>query len=136
MSDIETEVYDSVTSYARAEFPGLVTTSWPDAAPASYPFASVIQTDEYDVRPTLTSSHENEARHVTFEVNVYSAKVPGRKQEAKAISAAIARRFKGLGFVQTAGGQPLDLTDQSKRAVARYFSRFEAAVHNGYICNP
>lgn len=134
--DIEAEVFDAVSSYATGLFPALETSSWPEAVPESYPFASIMQTDDYDVSRTLNSSHVGEARHVTFEVNVYSADPRDRKGEAKAISRAIAERFKALGFVQTAGGEPLDLTDPQQRTVARYFSRFEAAVHNGYICDP
>lgn len=134
--DYEAEVYDDVSRFAKAAFPGLHTSSWPEPTEVEYPLATIVQTDEYDVRSTLTSSHDNEARHLTFEVNVYSARASGRKQEAKAITRAICDRFRGLGFVQTAGGQPLDLTDRDRRAVARLFCRFEAAVHNGYVCNP
>lgn len=131
--DYEAEIYDDVSKLAKAAHAGLHTSSWPEPAEVEYPLATIVQTDDYDVRRTLTSSHGNEARHLTFEVNVYSAKATGRKREAKAISRTIADRFKALGFVQTAGGQPLDLTDESQRAVARYFGRYEAAVQNEEI---
>lgn len=134
--DIEAEVFDAVSSHARGLFPALETSSWPEAVPESYPFASIMQTDQYEVARTLTSDHENEFSHVTFEVNVYSADTRDRKGEAKAISRAIAERFRALGFVQTAGGQPLDLTDTQQRTVARYFSRFEAATDGTTIHNP
>lgn len=128
--DYEAEVYDAVSGYAKSRHPTLHTSSWPEPAQVEYPLATIVQTDDYDVRRTLTSGHTNEARHLTYEVNVYSALPSGRKQEAKAISRTIADRFKALGFVRTAGGQPLDLTDESQRAVARYLSRFEAEVQN------
>ncbi|RGJ47416.1 hypothetical protein DXD59_00530 [Olsenella sp. TM06-36] len=128
ISDPEARVYTFVTAQAKKAFPKLSCSSLPENAPSSFPYALVVMTDEYDVRRTLTSTHENEYRHVTFEVNAYSAATSGRKSEAKAVSRAFAQAFKTLGFVETAGGQPIDLTDDSKRAIARYFCRFEAAV--------
>lgn len=126
--DIESRVYTYVTKAARAAYPKLTCSSWAENVPSSFPYALVCMTDEYDVARTETSTHDNEYRHVTFEVNVYSAAASGRKSEARAISRTIARAFKVYGFVETAGGRPMDLTDDSKRAIARYFCRFEGAV--------
>lgn len=133
MADYEAAIYDAVSSAAKAEFETLKTASWPAAVPASFPFAYIVQTEDYDYAQSLTSNHENEARHLTFEVNVYSDKAAGRKAEAKAISLFIARVFKTLGFVQTMGGRPLDLTDAQNRSLARYMSRYEGLVHNDTI---
>ena len=131
--DYEAEIYDAVSSAAKEQFPELKTASWAAAIPASFPFAHIVQTEDYDYSPSLTSSHANEARHLTFEVNVYSDKASGRKAEAKSISLFIAQVFKALGFVQTLGGRPLDLTDTRDRAIARYMSRYEGLVHNDTI---
>lgn len=134
--DVESYVYSTVTKAAKAMFPTLTTASWTDVVEPKFPFALVQQTDDFDVRSTLNSTHSNEARHVTFEVNVYSDKARGRKAEAKSISSYIALVFKSLGFVETAGGSPIDLTDEQNRHLARYMCRFEASVQGGQIFNP
>lgn len=126
-------VYDTVSTSAKEAFPALNTASWYGATPPSFPFAYIVQTQDVDWQPSLTSNHENEAYEVTFEVNVYSDLASGRKQEAKAISNRIAAIFKALGFRQTLGGNPVDLTDEKNRTLARYLSRYEAKVHNGII---
>lgn len=129
--DIENAVYTAVTGKVKSIHSTLSTSSWQDAVPSSFPFALVCQTDEYDVQRTLNSSHSNEFRHVVFEVNVYSASKKGRKSEAKAIARDFAAAFRSLGFIETAGGHPVDLTDDSNRLIARYFCRFEASVSDG-----
>ena len=127
--DIESEVFTLVTDAVMAEYPKLQCSSWPNSAPASFPFAQVTMTGERDVAKTRTSRRANEFRRVTFDVNVYSAAGKTRKSEAKAISRSFASAFRNIGFTETAGGQPLDLTDEStNRTVARYFCRFEATV--------
>ncbi|MDD6566985.1 MAG: hypothetical protein PUF11_09425 [Parafannyhessea umbonata] len=129
--DVEPGVYTFVTKWAKQRHPKLTCSSWADNVPSEFPYALVCMTDEHDLSRTLNSSHANEYRHVTFEVNCYSAATSGRKYEAKAISRTFADAFKALGFVQTAGGQPIDLTDGSNRTIARYFCRFEANVSDG-----
>lgn len=126
--DIESAVYTATTKQVKSLHKGLTTSSWQDEAPSSFPFALVCQTDEYDIPRTSTSSHANEFRRVVFEVNVYSASRRGRKAEAKAIARDFAEAFRALGFIETAGGRPIDLTDDSNRLIARYFCRFEASV--------
>lgn len=134
--DVESYVFDTVSKAAKKKFSTLKTASWNSATEPEFPFAMIQQTDDYDVQSTLNSTHANEARRVTFEVNVYSDKANGRKAEAKSISAYIAQVFKSLGFVETAGGSPIDLTDEQNRHLARYMSRFEASVQNDEIFNP
>lgn len=128
MADIENRVYSTISALAKAQFPTLTTASWPDSTITDFPYALIIMTDSPDIKQTLTSTHENEATHVTFEVNVYSNATSGRKAEAKSIAQFIAAKFKFFGFTQTAGGQPLDLTDTNNQMIARYYSRFEAAI--------
>lgn len=133
MSDVETEVYSFVCKYAKKKFPTLHTASAsPDKEP-DFPFAQIALVASSDVERTLTSSHNNEAKRVRFDVDVYSANPKAPKIEAKRISTVLADAFKALGFVQTAGSEPVDLTDAQNRSIVRFSSRYEAAVHNGVI---
>lgn len=131
--DIESMVYDTVTRAVKEAYPSLSTASWYGVMPPSFPFAYIVQTQDSDWGPSLTSNHENEAYSITFEVDVYSGLSSGRKAEAKAISNHIAAIFKAMGFRQTLGGRPIDMTDAKNRALTRYLSRYEARVHNGLI---
>ena len=131
--DIESMVYDTVSKAAKAAYPTLSTASWYGVTPPSFPFAYIVQTQDSDWGPSITSNHENEAYSITFEVDVYSDLESGKKAEAKAISNYIASVMKAMGFRQTLGGRPVDMTDASNRALARYLSRYEARLHNGLI---
>jgi len=131
--DIEAKVYDTVSKAAKEAYPTLSTASWYGATPPSFPFAYIVQTEDSDYIPSITSNHENEAYSISFEVDVYSNLAAGRKAEAKAISNHIAALMKAMGFRQMLGGRPIDMTDSKNRSLARYFSRYEAKVHNGLI---
>ena len=131
--DIETKVYDTVSKAAKAAYPSLSTASWYGVMPTSFPFAYIVQTEDSDYIPSITSNHDNEAYSVSFEVDVYSSLAAGRKSEAKAISNYIAALMKAMGFRQLLGGRPVDMTDSKNRSLARYLSRYEGKVHNGLI---
>lgn len=126
-------MYSFVSNYAKTKHPTLHTASASPNKEPDFPFAHIRQVAGYDVQSTLTSNHANEAVRVRFDVDVYSAAAKAPKIEAKRISSTIADAFKALGFVQTAGGEPIDLTDEKSRSIVRYFSRFEAVIQNNEI---
>lgn len=87
MIDCENEVYTRVATALRSQFSKIDISSDYTLVPAAFPHVSFYESDNLvDWRRT---SDTKEMASVTFTVEVYSNKVPGKKTEAKQIMNAI-----------------------------------------------
>lgn len=124
MIDIENEVYTIVCNNLRAEFPNIATSQIYERTPAQFPFVHFEEQDNYDYRPTMTNCKDNHV-FLMYEVNVYSNKKSGKKQEVKKIVANIDRTMRDLGFRRTAKRSIDNLYDAT---IYRMFLRYVAIV--------
>ena len=87
MIDCENEVYTRVATALRSQFSKIDISGDYTLVPAAFPHVSLWESDNsLDTRHT---SDTKEMDSVTFTVEVFSNKVPGKKTEAKQIMNAI-----------------------------------------------
>lgn len=120
MIDCENEVYTRIVDVLEVEYEGINTSTDYDPAPASFPHVSIVNTDNYEIEANVDSG-DYETAKVTFEVNIYSNNISGKKAECKKISETIDRIFKSMNFRRLACGPIPNMKDLSiYRMVMRY----------------
>lgn len=100
MIDIENEVYSSVESVLRAEFPNIFMVGEYVPAPASFPCVSFVEVINSIYRRSSTNEEIENHAVITYEANVYSNKSKGKKSECKKIIKLIDSKMAELGFIR------------------------------------
>lgn len=126
MIDAETLVFSYVATELRAQFPGIYVVGETVDTPAQFPAVSIIEADNSIVQRMRTSERVENAASVMFEVNIFSNKITGKKQQAKEIRDIVDERFAELGFARTLCNPITNLQDASiYRIVARYEGKID-----------
>lgn len=112
----------------RTAHPGVFVTSEYVEAPPSFPAVSIIENGNSVVQRYRTLNIEN-AAIVMYEVNVYSNKASGKKQEAKDIAATLDEAFANIGFTRTMRNQVANLNDAT---IYRIVCRYEAIIDKDF----
>ena len=125
MINIENEIFNTVASTVRDEYPDAYVVGEYVKSPSEFPCVSIVEIDNsvYD-RTQSSSSLENHA-DVTYEVNIYSNKTSGKKSECKNIASLIDDEFATLGFSR-AMLQPIP--NMNDATVYRIVGRYEGVV--------
>jgi hypothetical protein len=125
MINIETEIFNHVSTKVREKYPDIYMTGEYVKSPPSFPHASLVEMDN-TVYTTTQTSCENE-NHIStmYEVDVYSNKVKGKKSECKAIIALIDSEMTALGFTRTML-QPIPNMDDA--TIYRMKARYKAVI--------
>ena len=100
MIDMETEIFSEVSSKVREEFPEIYITGEYVKAPPSFPCVSLIEIDNATFRNSQTNESKENHVAVSYEVNIYSNKLKGRKAECKKIAAFIDEILMKLNFTR------------------------------------
>ena len=125
MIDIETEVFNTISTEIRNAYKGIFMTGEYVKSPPSFPCVSLIETDNQVYRNTRDSgSIENHAQ-VLYEVNVYSNKTSGKKAQCKEIIAFIDSKMEALGFTRTLMNP---VPNEEDATVYRMVARYRAIV--------
>ena len=125
MIDIESQVFDSVATRVREQFPDIFMTGEYVNSPSSFPAVSLVEMDNSVRESTIDSgSNENHA-NVMYEVNVYSNKTTGKKSECKAIIALIDTEMTALGFARST---LTPVQNEYDSTIYRMVGRYRAAV--------
>lgn len=120
MIDIERQVYTRIADKIRTEFGDITIASELMDVPASFPFVSIVEEDNYTYVKTQDSkSNENHAR-VMYEINIYSNKASGKKTECKKIGNIIDDEMLRLGFTRISKMNLSNDTATIYRLVLRY----------------
>ncbi len=101
MIDVETEIFSTVATAVREEYPKIYMTGEYVKSPSSFPCVSLIEEDNQVYRNTRTTESIENHVQVIYEVNVYSNKTSGKKSECKEIMALIDTQMETLGFTRT-----------------------------------
>lgn len=122
MIDIESELFDILSKKIEEKYPTSYITGEYLKSPPNFPCISIIEIDNNVLdRTRTTETIENHAQ-VLYEVNVYSNKANGKKQECKKIISLVDKELQKLGFTRTILS-PVPNEDKNKsiyRIVARY----------------
>lgn len=121
MIDAENEVFDSVATDVRAEYPDIYMVGEYVKTPPKFPCVSLVEMDNQSYQQTEDSGSVENHASLMYMVNIYSNKTVGKKSECKAIAALIDKRMLALGFARIML-QPIPNLDDATiyRMVARY----------------
>lgn len=121
MIDIENEVFNTVATVVRAEYPKIYMVGEYVKTPPKFPCVSLVEMDNQSYQNTADSGSSENHTSVMYEVNVYSNKTTGKKLECKAIATLIDERMLALGFARTMLQPIPNLEDATiYRMVGRY----------------
>lgn len=131
MINKENEVFTRVRNAVLAEFPNADVDGSYQQVPSTFPHVSLYMSDTYVPENAIDSSLEPEYMAMTFEVNVYSNSVSGKKQEAKKIMGIIFDTMYEMNFRMIVSSPVPNLNDSS---IYRQTARFEgmADANNFY----
>ena len=129
MIDIESAVFQAVTTKVRERYPNIYMVGEYVKSPPSFPAVSLMEMDNAIRTDTIDSgSNENHA-NVMYEVNVYSNKTTGKKSECKAIIALIDQEMLALGFVRATLTPVPNMNDST---IYRMVGRYRATVSSDH----
>lgn len=124
MIDIENDVFDTVATELRSNYRGIWVSGEYVDTPAKFPAVTIVEADNRIFERMRTRKIEN-AVHVMYEVQVFSNKASGKKEEAKAIADTVDQVFESCGFTRTMRNKVANLKDAT---IYRIVCRYEAIV--------
>ena len=124
MINIENDIADTVASVLRSEYPKIYISNEYVLAPSSFPAVTIVEADNYVFTSMRTVNIEN-AVQVMYEINVFSNKTKGKKEEAKTIMGMIDETLTTLGFTRITSTQVPNLNDST---IYRLVNRYSAIV--------
>ena len=129
MIDIESQVFDRVTTRVREQFPNIFMTGEYVNSPPSFPAVSLVEMDNSTLQTTMDSGSGENHANVMYEVNVYSNLTAGKKSECKSIIALIDTEMVAMGFVRST---LTPVPNEYDSSLYRMVGRYRAAVSTDY----
>lgn len=121
MIDVESRIFTEIATALRTEFPGIVVTGEYTSAPAKFPYASIVEADNYIDSRYLDSGDEEKFARLMYEVNVYSNKQGTKKSECREILNFIDKMMYSRNFTRISMTPVPNLEDAKiYRLSARY----------------
>lgn len=133
MIDYETEIYDTVVERVRTVFPNDKLEIAGDTLkkPAKLPFMSIEEINNYTDEATTTTDNGDVFAIVTYDVNIYTNDISGKKIHAKRILKVVDEAFVSLNFRRVQKDIVPNLADAT---VYRITARYRAIVgHDGKL---
>lgn len=124
MINIENQIVTLVANKLTETYKNIEVSSEEDRVPSTFPFVSIIETDNYSYNSTVDSGSNENHVNVTYEVNVYSNKTSGKKSQAKKIMSIVDETLLNLGFSRNTL-TPISMSDAT---ICRYTARYGAVV--------
>ena len=128
MIDLEFDIFTALATRLRTEYPGIFVSGEYVPAPPSFPAVSIVESDNRVVEDMRTLNIENAAL-VMYEVQIYSAKVNGKKAEAKEIAETVDAFLTSIGFTRTMKNQVPNMNDAT---IYRIVCRYEAIIDKDF----
>jgi len=119
MIDVENEIYTLLATAIRNAYEGINVQSTITYSPSEFPTVCIEEIDNFSVSATRDSASNENFVRVSYEVTVYSNKVPGGKQECKEILDVADTKLQELGFTRMSKNFLQNISNES-RMVARY----------------
>lgn len=131
MIDVESLVVDSIKKRFATEGVTVRVESTYNPTPSSFPFVSVYEADNHTYRKTQDDVAKEHHASVMYEVNVYSNKQNGKKQEAKKLFNIVDDTLQNFKFTRTTMIPDMNRDKSIYQIVARY----EAVIAEGQTIN-
>ena len=101
MINIENELFTIIATTLRNDFPDIYVSGEYVSQPPSFPAVSIVESDNAVYSAGTDSGSIENFATVMYQVDVYSNKRIGKKEECKNIAALIDSEFARLGFTRT-----------------------------------
>ena len=101
MIDIEHEIFNIIANAVRTAYPDACIVGEYVKSPSRFPCVSIVEMENTAYDRTQTSGSLENHADITYEVNIYSNKISGKKSECKAIASLIDNELATLGFSRT-----------------------------------
>lgn len=98
MIDVENRVYTFVSNFINENYGIISKSSEYSNTPSSFPHVSIVEEDNILYENGIDSAEDENYARLTYEIDIYSNKASGRKDEAKQIASVIDTAFSKLGF--------------------------------------
>ena len=121
MISIYVELFNRIAPLLRQQFKGI--SVYPEYlnAPAKFPHVSIVEADNYTQQSSVGLLNNEVAVNLLYEINVYSNKQNGKKQEADKIMNVIDDQMQDMGFIRTSKIPIANIENATiYRIVARY----------------
>lgn len=128
MIDVENDVFSIVANALRTDNPDIFVYGEYVEKPAGFPCVTLVEADNRVLTSMRTVKIEN-AASVMYDVNIFSNKGSGKKEEAKSIARTVDELMETMGFTRTFREQIPNLKDAT---IYRIVCRYEAIVAPGY----
>jgi hypothetical protein len=125
MIDVENEVFNTVATVVRVEYPDIYMVGEYVKTPPRFPCISLVEMDNQSYQKTEDSGSSENHASVMYEVNIYSNKTVGKKSECKALASLIDEQMLALGFARTML-QPIPNLDDA--TIYRMVGRYSAVI--------
>ena len=121
MINVENEIFNIIAQAVRNAYPKAYVIGEYVKSPSKFPCISIVEIDNTVYDRTQTSGGLENHADVSYEVNIYSNKISGKKSECKDIASLVDNQFATLGFSRTML-QPIPNIDDATiyRMVGRY----------------
>lgn len=124
MIDIENLVCDRVFRAVNAAFPNAVCYAEYVEVPEAFPCVTIYEADNRSYRPSDDNQLSDHQASVMYQVDTYSNKQTGRKEEAKQIADIVDATMLSMKFSRNMRSQIPNVD----RTIYRVTMRFEAVV--------
>ena len=125
MINIESELFNLVSTKVRAVYPDVFMTGEYVKSPPSFPAVSMIEQDNSSYTNTQTSTEYENHASLMYEIDIYSNKTKGKKSECKAIATLIDTEMAFYGFTRIMM-QPIP--NMNDATIYRIKARYKAVV--------
>ena len=125
MINVENEIFNIIAKAVRNAYPKAYVIGEYVKSPAKFPCISIVEMDNTAYEKTQTSGSLENHADMTYEVNIYSNKISGKKSECKDIASLIDDEFATLGFSRTML-QPIPNVDDA--TIYRMLGRYRGVV--------
>lgn len=120
MIDCESTIFARVAASFSASYPDASRYGEPVDTPAKFPCLTMVEIDNATYQQSLDASMSEHHATLTYEVNIYSNKISGAKQECKAIMELVDYEMQQMGFVRLFCNQTKNMDKRIYRITARY----------------
>lgn len=131
MIDIESMVFDRVSTELRNTYDGITVYGEYVESPSSFPSVNFVEADNNTSLADVTIGERKETyANLMYSVDIFSNKASGKKSEAKAIADTVDKVMTGLGFYRIMRSQTPNLDRTIYRITARYSGKVQEIIED------
>ena len=125
MIDVESSVFTTIATALRTAFQGIYVAGEYVMQPPAFPAVLIVEMNNSVYRSGSDSGSIENFADVMYQVDVYSNKTRGKKDECKSIMAMVDTEFQKMGFTRTFLNPVQNMNDAT---IYRMTGRYRAIV--------